>query len=61
MMKFQWNASGLQLQWFSKCTKKKIQKKKSEALDLEQNVDKDCHGCLSALILDTSLFIFPRV
>ena len=41
--------------------KKKIQKKKSEALDLEQNVDKDCHGCLSALILDTSLFIFPRV
>ena len=41
--------------------KKNIQKKKSEALDLEQNVDKDCHGCLSALILDTSLFIFPRV
>ena len=41
--------------------KKNIQKKKSEALDLGQNVDKDCHGCLSALILDTSLFIFPRV
>ena len=41
--------------------KKNIHKKKSEALDLGQNVDKDCHGCLSALILDTSLFIFPRV
>jgi len=40
---------------------KKNQKKKSKALDLEQNVDKDCHGCLSALILDTSLFVFPHV
>ena len=41
--------------------KKNIQKRKSKALDLEQNADKDYHGCLSALILDTSLFIFPHV
>lgn len=42
--------------------KKKHSKKEIRSVtDLEQNVDKDCHGCLSALILDTSLFIFPRV
>ena len=44
---------------YEKKTLKK--KKKWKALDLEQNADKDCYGCLSALILHTSLFIFPRV
>lgn len=53
-MKFQWSATGLQLHVW----KKNTIKKKSKALDLEQNADKDSHSCLSALILDTSLFIF---